>query len=801
MVMSEVRPHADAAALSPTTIRALIRALDEGVVFLDPAGTVAAASAEMALADDRPGTATELEGAELGIVRPDGSPFPLDEHPGLVAQRTGRSVRGVEVGLPAANGDGIKWRLVNADPVYDRDRRLAGVVVSAVDSRVNAMERALLTSHARVAPAAHALARLEELTSRLWQAATLEEGLELVLSAATELLRTDLGSVWLVTEDGGQLRIAAQRGLSSAALERFGELSIPVETEPGYIPFLDIARSAGYGTLRSTPLFGRNDVFLGTVLTHFRPPHRPSRDDLGQLDLYARQAAAFIERCRDEARLREKEGRLRLALEASSEADASLAEARARLAIFQQRAPLGIGLKSMADGSLISANETFLELFELTHEEVIGKTCLELGILDADTHQRIDEPLRARRPVHDLEITHRTRSSAERILSLNWDPVTITGHEYVVASVLDLTARKHAEEAIRTNDERHTFLAALTDALRSLTDPADIQGAATRLLAQKLGAERVTYAEVVGEREVIIHRDYASGVPSMTGRYPLGSFGPELVAAARRGENVVVDDIATDARLSSSSREAFQRIRATALMSAHLVKGGKLVAGLSVHSSVPRVWTPFEIDLLNETADRAWAAVEQAHADHRLRESQALLRLALDASQASCWSLCATSDTCATGCSGPGAAAWDQRFSEQYGFTDDTPRTLEAWLERLREEDRARVHARFAEIVVGEGGDGWNEEFRATRSDGTTAWFHAIGRAERDPGGVVASVVGIQARHHGAQARRGESPGALRATRGHPRPGPVRHHAQHEGRGTTRQRQRGVHAHPGLVRG
>jgi GAF domain-containing protein len=49
---------------------------------------------------------------------------------------------------------------------------------------------------------------------------------------------------------------------------------------------------------------GRDGKPLGMLSTHFRSGHRPTEQDLRRLDLYARQAADFIERTRMEETLR-----------------------------------------------------------------------------------------------------------------------------------------------------------------------------------------------------------------------------------------------------------------------------------------------------------------------------------------------------------------------------------------------------------------------------------------------------------------------------------------------------------------
>ena len=70
-----------------------------------------------------------------------------------------------------------------------------------------------------------------------------------------------------------------------------------------------IARAAGFRAVLSAPLIGRDGTPLGMLSTHFRSVHRPSEQDLRRLDLYARQAADFIERCRTDEALREADHR------------------------------------------------------------------------------------------------------------------------------------------------------------------------------------------------------------------------------------------------------------------------------------------------------------------------------------------------------------------------------------------------------------------------------------------------------------------------------------------------------------
>ena len=207
---------------------------------------------------------------------------------------------------------------------------------------------------------AQGLAGLSELTSRLWRARTLQEGLEEILGAVIGLLGADKGNVQLLSEGERRvLTIAAQKGFHKEFLDFFREVSAAddsacgralrsgtrviiedVEADPGYAPFRAIARAAGYRAVVSTPLLGFDGAPLGAISTHFRAVHRPSEQELHRLDLYLRQATDFIQHSRMEQALRRSEQALR---EADRRKDEFLA-----LIAHELRNPLAPILYSLA---------------------------------------------------------------------------------------------------------------------------------------------------------------------------------------------------------------------------------------------------------------------------------------------------------------------------------------------------------------------------------------------------------------------------------------------------------------------
>jgi DNA-binding response OmpR family regulator len=141
--------------------------------------------------------------------------------------------------------------------------------------------------------------------------------------------------------------------------------------------------------------------------------------------------------------------------------------------------------------------------------------------------------------------SHRIRKAEERALRRNADELEQT--------VLDRTrelqetneilrregaARARAEEARLASDSRQAFLLKLSDTLKPLHDPIEIQAAAARLLGEHLGVDRAAYGELEsgGETMVVLDEWKRAGAPSVIGRYRIDEFGTFLPVCFARVE-------------------------------------------------------------------------------------------------------------------------------------------------------------------------------------------------------------------------------------------------------------------------
>lgn len=217
-------------------------------------------------------------------------------------------------------------------PVRGPQGDILGVLVTLTDvtRRVQA-EQALACD-------LQSMTRLNDLVARLVHAQDLDSALHEVLDAAISLMDADKGNIQLFDAKDRTLRIGAQRGFDEGFLRFFSEVNgahesacgraltlgqrvvIPdIQQDDVPAPLRGVAHEAGYMAVQSTPLLGQNGTPMGMLSTHWRLPTHPSEQALRMLDLYARQAAQFIERSRIEHRLRQTAEELRQASRAKDE--------------------------------------------------------------------------------------------------------------------------------------------------------------------------------------------------------------------------------------------------------------------------------------------------------------------------------------------------------------------------------------------------------------------------------------------------------------------------------------------------
>ena len=315
---------------------------------------------------------------------------------------------------------------------------------------------------------------------------------------------------------------------------------------------------------------------------------------------------------------------------------------RAKLTAAIENLPVGVGIGD-PDGTTLTLNSAGLRLHGFQSREDMLTQLAEYA-----RHFELRYQDGRIAPVEEWPVSRATRgefvrdqeyclcnllTGAERIVSYSAAPVHNSRGELIliVYVIQDLTGHKSAQQALRRIAEVDAFRIALADALRPLDGPVDIQAEAARVLGAHLAASGVHYAEVTEDGEYgLVEADYCDDVPSLVGRHRFDDYGAMAMGEFRAGRTLVVADVARDARLTANERAATAALGVGAYVLLPLIKRGRPVAVFVVRQAGPRAWSEAEIALIEETAERTWAAVERAQAEQALRESESRLSAILE---------------------------------------------------------------------------------------------------------------------------------------------------------------------------
>jgi PAS domain S-box-containing protein len=271
------------------------------------------------------------------------------------------------------------------------------------------------------------------------------------------------------------------------------------------------------------------------------------------------------------------------------------------------------------DGNITSWNPAAERLHGYLAHEAVGQS-IRLIVPPEAQHEEDDIVRRVRGgervPPFD---TKRQRKDASLVdVSLTVSPVRDRDGTIVGASKMarDISRRRWLEA-------RDRFLVDLDDAVRPLTDASEIAHAAAKALGRHLRVPRCAYAIVEEDQDTFtLTGNFNDGVPRLVGRYTFGQFGDDCLRSMRAGVPYVVADSDVDARIDDADRAAYRKAAIRGIVCVPVLKHGRLVAALTVHTAAPRAWEPEEVELVQRVASRCWESVERAELRDRERQAR-----------------------------------------------------------------------------------------------------------------------------------------------------------------------------------
>jgi PAS domain S-box-containing protein len=532
------------------------------------------------------------------------------------------------------------------------------------------------------------------------------EGLADVLGSTLHL---DLVYIRLPGQTEGQgIEVARTAGgpTPTDQTRDIGRALAPWLNGAGINPVPPLPNPAGPGTVRVVVVPVGCGRPVGVLVAGSRRPAFPSEEDRLLLSVAANQAAAVLQRERDEEALRESEERYRSVIAAMQE---------------------GVVLLG-ADGRIRACNASAERILGLSAEEIRGRTTFDPrwqavhedgSAFPGETHP-VTVTLRTGRPCSNVVMGVRKPSGELTWVSINSQPL-LRGHEptphAVVASFSDITERKKTEEALRESEHRWRSLAEALPQLVWTARPDGFMDYGSAQVVQYMGRPA---SELLGWGWVeMLHPD---------DRKPTRQAWRAAVAGQSEYE----------------IEHRFRRFDGT-------YRWFK-TRGVAIRDSDGNVYKWFGT-CTDITTDK--------QLEEELRRANARLDLAVRGSNIGIWETDMPDGDVRHG------RPYDLNYWERLGYEGpDFPRDFQSGMASVHPDDRAPLEEAMRSYLAGETGK-YEVEFRARHRDGSYRWMLKRGVAVRDAGGkpirFVGSAIDITDRKRAEEALR-ESEERFRGT-------------------------------------
>jgi PAS domain S-box-containing protein len=221
-------------------------------------------------------------------------------------------------------------------------------------------------------------------------------------------------------------------------------------------------------------------------------------------------------------------------------------------------------------------------------------------------------------------------------------------------------------------------------------------------------------------------------------RYPEGMHADRgLGKVLRTGEGELIPRVTDELLVATigdpEQLEMVRRLKVTSSMLVPLVSRGNVLGAIRLLASGgARHFNQDDLQLAEELARRAAAAIENAQLHRALLEQDSRLRLAHAAARMGAWSWDIVNRR----------MSWSDEFRQLHGLDYLSASTEGGGPGLIYPEDRDRVLGEMKEAFA-QGGEHVSLEHRAVAGDGRVFWVHSRGRIERNAEGKAIGVVGI----------------------------------------------------------
>ena len=294
-------------------------------------------------------------------------------------------------------------------------------------------------------------------------------------------------------------------------------------------------------------------------------------------------------------------------------AEQALGQSQQRFSSAFQNSPVAFSITEAATSMFLETNQSFRDLFGYSEAELIGQSVLGLGMFD-DPGQRIamQHQLAKQTIVREYPVNVRTKAGELRHVLASVEQIELDGIASLFTVLVDVTARRHVEQALHRTVERLALLRAIDQAALEAHAPATIAHTVISRVQDLLGCDHASI--ILSDSNRVVQQVFSvagtidATLPRGT-RLPAGS--PERQARLERGEPWLDNDI-VPTQHDDPLADLLRRLRVRSLLHIPLMVQWQLIGTLNLVATRPGAFTDEHAAIAQEIGNTLALALHNA---------------------------------------------------------------------------------------------------------------------------------------------------------------------------------------------
>lgn len=280
--------------------------------------------------------------------------------------------------------------------------------------------------------------------------------------------------------------------------------------------------------------------------------------------------------------------------------------------------------------------------------------------------------------------------------------------------------------------KRQTFLLDLSDEIRSLSDPGEIEAAVTLKTMDFFNADRCYCCDISGDEAIIKKDAFRGEQPSVSGKYSLSDFSI-FKSVIDSGKPITIHDVNNSAIVDEELKKICRQLQVISVLTVPVIKHGKAVGIFCLSQREPRNWTDGEIALAAQIAERKWTAIQSAKAGQALYVSEERNRIILESAGMASWDWDLINDS----------VTWNQQHYLLLGLEPDgEEKNVFNFMQFVHPDDRDNVQRLFLNAL--ENNTVYQAEYRIIKAnDNSIRWMSGMGTVMEWKANKASRMVGV----------------------------------------------------------